>query len=58
VEVLSDGSCLNIGNPRLRVYLSGFDRGEYDDLNAQLQLVSLLSVGVGLAFSSRTASYG
>lgn len=50
VEILSDGSCLNIGKPRLRVYLSDSDRIEYDELNTRLQLVSLLSVGMGFAF--------
>jgi len=50
VEQLSDGRCLDVGKPRLRVYLSGWDRTEYDDLNAKLQLFSFLSIARGLAF--------
>jgi biopolymer transport protein ExbD len=49
VEVLSDGRCLDVRKPRLRVSLSGEDRAVYDDLSAELQLLSLLSIGIGLA---------
>jgi biopolymer transport protein ExbD len=56
VEVLSDSKCLDVGKPRLRVFLSGYDRAEYDDLDTNLLLVSLVSFGVGLAllFASRS----
>jgi biopolymer transport protein ExbD len=50
VEQLSDGRCLDTGNPRIRVFLSGGDRAEYDDLNAWLELVALLSFALGLTF--------
>jgi biopolymer transport protein ExbD len=50
VEVVSDGRCLDVGKPRLRVYLSSWDRAEYDDLNGELQLFSLLCAGIGFAF--------
>ena len=50
VEQLTDGSCLDFTKPRLRVELSGYDRAEYDDLNAELQLLSLFSFGLGLIF--------
>jgi hypothetical protein len=50
VEQLSDGRCLDVGKPRLRVYLFAGDRAEYDELNAKLQIFSFLSIGAGLAF--------
>jgi biopolymer transport protein ExbD len=50
VEQLSDGRCLDAGKPRIRVFLSGWDRAEYDELSARLELVALLSFGVGLTF--------
>jgi len=50
VEQLADGRCLDAGKPRIRVFLSGGDRAEYDDLNARLELVALLSFSVGLIF--------
>jgi len=49
IEILSDASCLNAGNPRLFVSLSGFDRDSYDDLSARLQWLSLFLFGLGCA---------
>jgi hypothetical protein len=50
VEVLSDGRCLDVRRPRLRVYLVGADRAEYDDADTRLLLISVFSIGAGVAF--------